>query len=198
VGVVTTSDAISVRRLGAQLFVLASTGEVYQSIDYGRRWVAVGALSQGSMRALVDLDAQLIAAAKEGEVAASSNGASWSWVGAINQLNVVALGTDAPQVTGVADDQMPPRFAAASPYPNPRVGGGGATFGFALPAGDLVRLEIYDVQGRLRAARAFEAFSAGGYHAIRWEPTSLDPGTYVVRIVGESGRTARVKWTLIR
>jgi hypothetical protein len=161
-------------------------------------WIAVAALSQGSMSALVDLDSQLVAAAKEGEVATSSNGASWGWVGAINQLNVVALGTDAPQVTGVADDQSSPRFAAAAPYPNPRVGRGGAVFPFMLPRADRVRLELFDAQGRLRARRPYESFTTVGLHSIRWEPSALVPGTYVVRILSESGHTARAKWTLVR
>jgi photosystem II stability/assembly factor-like uncharacterized protein len=198
VGVITTSNAIAIRRLGAQLFVLASTGEVYRSIDYGKTWIAVGVLSQGSMSALVDLDSQLVAAAKEGEVATSSNGASWGWVGAINQLNVVALGTDAPQVTGVAEGETAPKFVAAAPYPNPRIGAGGATFGFALPAPDRVRLELFDAQGRLRAARPFEPFHSAGRQAIRWEPPSLQPGTYLIRMVSESGLSARAKWTLVR
>jgi hypothetical protein len=196
--VITTSSAVSIRRLDAQLFVLASTGEVYRSINYGVSWIAVGALSQGSMSALVDLGSQLVAVAREGEVASSLNGASWTWVGAINQLNVVALGTDAPQVTGVAEDQSPPRFVVAAPYPNPRVGIGGATFPFTLLGADRVRLELYDVQGRLRAARPFESVGSAGAHAIHWEPAGIAPGTYVARFVTGSGRSASVKWTFVR
>ncbi len=198
VGVITTSNAIAIRRLGAQLFVLASTGEVYRSIDYAKTWVPVGALSQGSMSALVDMDSQLVAAAKEGEVATSSNGASWGWVGAINQLNVVALGTDAPQVTGVNVEETVPRFVAHAPYPNPRVGAGGATFAFTLAAPERVRLELYDVQGRLRAVRPFEGLESAGAHAFRWEPTGLSPGTYLVRLVTDGGPVAEAKWTLVR
>jgi hypothetical protein len=198
VGVITTSDAVSIRRLGAQLFVLASTGEIYRSIDYGVSWIPVGTLSQGSMSALADVGAQLVAAASEGEVAASSNGASWSWVGAINQLHVMALGTDAPLVTGVTDDLSPPKaLVALAPFPNPRTGAGGATFRFATGAPDRVRLELYDAQGRLRAARPFESIG-GGQHWIRWEPPSMSPGTYVVRLVTESGGTVAMKWTMVR
>jgi len=198
VGVITTSDAVAIRRLGAQLFVLASTGEVYRSLNYGVSWIAVGALSQGSMSALVDLGAQLVAATKEGEVASSANGASWTWVGAINQLDVVALGTDTPQVTGIADDELPPKFAVAAPYPNPRVGAGGATFGFTLPSPGAVRLELLDVRGRIVAGRAFETIGAGGPGAIHWEPPSLAAGTYFIRLVTESGETAQTKWTFLR
>jgi len=198
VGVVTTSDAVAIRRLGAQLFVLASTGEVYRSLNYGASWIAVSALSQGSMSALVDLGGQLVASTREGEVASSANGASWAWVGAINQLNVVALGTDTPQVTGVEGEESLPRFSVAAPYPNPRVGAGEATFGFTLPAADLIQLELFDVRGRLVASRPFEAIPAAGSRSIRWEPPPLASGTYLVRFRTASGRSAATKLTVTR
>ncbi len=197
VGAITTSSAVSIRRLGPELYVLARTGEVYRSLNYGVSWIAVGALSEGNISALVDLGGKLVAATKEGEVAASSNGTSWSWVGAINQLHVMALGTDTPQVTGVETDPSPPRFQVSRPYPNPRVGAGGATFPFVLSKADNVRLELYDVRGRLRAVRSFESMAAGPA-AIRWDPPGLNPGAYFVRFVSESGATAQVTWRLVR
>ncbi|MGH7681610.1 MAG: T9SS type A sorting domain-containing protein, partial [Candidatus Eiseniibacteriota bacterium] len=196
-GAITMYGAVAIRRLGAELYVLAKTGEVYRSLNYGGSWLPVGALSQGSMSALVELGGQLFAATKEGETATSSNGASWSWVGTINQLNVMALGTDTPQVTGVQSDPVPPRFQVSRPYPNPRVGAGGATFPFVLSKADNVRLELYDVQGRLRAVRPFESMSAGAA-AIRWDPPGLNPGAYFVRFVSESGATGQVTWRLVR
>lgn len=196
-GVITMYGAVAIRRSGAELYVLAKTGEVYRSLNYGVSWIPVGALSQGSMSALVELGGQLVAATKEGEVATSSNGASWSWIGTINQLNVMALGTDTPQVTGVETDAAPPRFQVLRPYPNPRVGAGGATFPFVLSKADNVRLELYDVQGRLRAVRLFESMAAGPA-AIRWDPPGLTPGAYFVRFVSESGATAQVTWRLVR
>ena len=197
VGVVTTSQAVAIRRLGAQLFVLASTGEVYRSLDYGTSWIAVGAISQGSMCALVDMGTQLVAATREGEVASSANGAAWSWVGVINQLDVVALGTDTPQVTGVENTPSAPKFAVSVPYPNPRMGAGGATFGFSLPEPDEVRLELHDALGRLVVARAFEPVLGSGPHQIRWEPPSLAAGTYIVRFVTKSGKATSTKWTIV-
>ena len=196
-GVITMYGAVAIRRLGAELYVLAKTGEVYRSLNHGVSWLAVGALSQGSMSALVELGGQLVAATKEGETATSSNGASWSWVGTINQLNVMALGTDTPQVTGVESDPVPPKFQVSRPYPNPRVGAGGATFPFVLSQADNVRLELYDVRGRLRAMRSFESMPAGPA-AIRWDPPGLNPGAYFVRFVSESGATAQVTWRLVR
>jgi hypothetical protein len=149
------------------------------------------------MTALAVLDKQLVAATQEGEVASSSNGVAWTWVGTINQMDLIALGTDAPQATAVAPDPNA-GFTISTPYPNPRVGTGGVTLGIALPTADRVRLELYDARGRLCAARSFEAFAAGGQHAIEWNPAFLGPGTYFVRMISESGRTAQAKWTVIR
>jgi len=199
VGAITTSNAVSIRRVGGSaLYVVNVTGEVYRSIDYGASWLPVAALSQGSVSALVDLGAQLVAATREGEVAASADGAFWTWVGTMNQLHVIGLGSDTPMVTGVPEETAPPAFMAHAPYPNPRVGAGGATFGFSLSAPDRVRLEIYDVRGRLRATRPFESIAGAGYHTTRWEPEGLPPGTYHVRLITQSGRRVQTKWTLLR
>ena len=198
VGVITTSDAVAIRRLGAQLFALASTGEVYRSLDYGATWIAVGALSQGSMSTFVDAGTQLVAATREGEIANSANGASWSWIGAINQLHVMALGTDTPQVTGVADEESPPKFSVTAPFPNPRVGAGIVTFGFTLAGPRSVRLELLDARGRLLVTRAFETIGQAGPGAVHWEPPLLPGGTYLVRLTTDSGETASTKWTCLR
>ena len=42
----------------------------------------------------------LVAVSREGLVARSTDGTAWSWVGAVNQLNVVDLANDTLQTTG--------------------------------------------------------------------------------------------------
>jgi Photosynthesis system II assembly factor YCF48 len=123
VGAVTVSNAVSLRRRGAELYILMETGEVARSLDDGRTWVTVGAMASSDMAALVDLDTSLVGASRTGEIATSANGVAWTWVGAINQLSVKALGTDTPQATGVeSGEPSPPRFVLRTPYPNPSVG----------------------------------------------------------------------------
>lgn len=199
VGAITVSNAVAIRRKAAELYILTRTGEVYRSIEYGRAWLPVGALTSSGMSAIVDVGGSLIAAAMTGEVASSGNGVAWSWVGAINQLNVVALGVDTPLVTGVPDGSpSPPRFAASAPYPNPAVGRAEVTFGFTLPVPDAVWLELYDARGRLVARRPAEYVASPGTYGFRWAPAGLASGVYFVRLLTESGRTAQTKWTCLR
>lgn len=202
-GRVTVSNAVAIRRLGSRLHILTETGEVYRSDDLGVTWTAVAALTASGMSAMVEVgDSQLLAAARTGEVAATASGSAWTWVGAINQLQVVALGADTPQATGVPEETAAPRFVARAPYPNPRVGAGGATFSGTLDRPGRVRIEMYDVHGRLRASRPFEAVERAGAVAFRWEPEGLSPGTYLVRFVTDTGngrsRITNAKWTLLR
>jgi len=198
VGAVTVSNAVSLRRRGAELYMLMETGEVARSLDNGRTWVTVGAMTSSGMAALVDYGTSLVAAARTGEVATSANGATWTWVGAINQLSVMALGTDTPQATGVESEQpTPPRFVLRAPYPNPSVSANGATFSFTIPQGDLVRMELFSAAGRLVASREAQWFPGPGTFPIRWEPGQLAAGNYVVRFTTGSGRVATTKWTLV-
>ena len=171
---------------------------MYRSLDYGRTWLPIGTITASNMRAILDDGTKLVAAAETGEVYASANGSAWSAAGAINQLTVMALGTDTPLVTGVEGEPSPPRFAVRTPYPNPRVGTGDATFPFSITAPDRVRLELFGVDGRLLASRAEESFASPGAYAIRWAPSRLPAGTYVVRLTTASGRAASTKWTLAR
>ena len=199
VGAAAVSNAVSHRRRNDDHHLLTATGEIYRSVDFGATWVAVSALTASGMSALLDVNgATLLAAAGTGEIASSANGTAWSWVGAINQLHVTALGTDTPQITGVATEPAPPRFGVASAYPNPRVGAGGAVFAFVLGAPDVVQVQLFDVTGRLRAVRQSEWVPSAGKSLLRWDPTGVPPGTYVARITTGSGSTYAAKWTLVR
>ena len=197
VGAVTVSNAVGLRRLGTQLYMLMGTGEVARSLDYGRTWMTVGAMTASGMAALVDTGTSLVAAARTGEVATSTNGAAWTWVGAINQLSVMALGTDTPQATGVESElSPPPRFACRAPYPNPSASASGATLSFTIPEPDFVRVELFDAAGRLAASREAQWFPGSGTFSIHWVPEGLAAETYIVRFMTGSGRVARTKWTL--
>jgi hypothetical protein len=196
VGSVTASNAVSIRRLVSSLYVLTETGEVFRSINYGRTWIPVGAITASNMTVIVDAGASLLAAAGTGEVYASSNGTTWSAVGAINQMKVVSLGSDTPLATGVETEDVTPRFVLRAPYPNPTTRSSGSTFTFETSTADRLRLEMYDIRGRLVAERSLDAFEFAGGHAISWQPIGLASGTYLVRAVSESGQAATVKWTI--
>src|SRR5262249_31292220 len=61
-----------------------------------------------------------------------------------------------------AFDSPAQRLAMAVPAPNPRVGRGATSFAFTLARGDEVRLDLYDVRGRLVARRSPELFKSPG------------------------------------
>ncbi|HEU4726137.1 MAG TPA: T9SS type A sorting domain-containing protein [Candidatus Eisenbacteria bacterium] len=197
VAALAVSNAAAIRRRGSELYLLTETGEVARSLDYGRTWLTVGAMASSEMVGLVEMGSSLIAAARTGEVATSSSGASWTWVGSINQLSVMALGTDTPQATGVeSEPASAPRLALRPPSPNPSFGASGSIFSISLSAPDFVRVSLYDLAGRLVAARPAEWVA--GSASFRWAPEPLATGTYFARFTTGSGRVASVKWTIVR
>lgn len=74
--------------------------------------------------------------------------------------------------------------------PNPWRAGGPAFVSFETDRPDEIRLELFDLGGRLRWTRPTEAFSAGR-HTIQWAPPDLAPGKYFLRMVAASGQTSR-------
>jgi hypothetical protein len=69
---------------------------------------------------------------------------------------------------------------------------------FDLAAPDVIKVELFDVAGRLRAVRQAEWVASGGRYSLHWEPQGVPPGTYVARITTGSGSTYAAKWTLVR
>jgi hypothetical protein len=180
----------------SELYVLTETGEIYRSGNYGRAWVPVGAITASNMRAIVDNGSSLLAAAETGEIYQSSNGAAWGAVGAINQLNLVALGSDTPLATGIDLDEGAPRWLTRVPYPNPTSRRSGSTFSFSIPRAGSVALELYDIRGR-RVDRWGPAPFEAGPHEIPWRPTRAAAGVYFARVILGSGHTLSVKWSLV-
>lgn len=196
IGSVTVSNAVSIGRKVAELFLLTETGEIYRSMTYGASWLPVGAITASNMSALISSGGMILASARTGEIYQSAAGTSWAAVGAVNQLNVVSLGSDEPLATGVPVEGSPPRLVVRAPYPNPSSAGVG-TFPISLDRPARVRLELYDVHGRLLAART-EAALGPGSHALDWDPKGLRTGRYYVRYIVEEGTMAARSWSIVR
>jgi hypothetical protein len=194
---VTVSNAVSVRRKGAELYALMETGEVYRSLDYGRSWLPVGTITASNMRAIVENGTVILAAAETSEVYGSPDGAAWSALGTINQLRLISLGSDSPQVTGVRSEEAPPRIQLRTPYPNPTSPQVGSTFLFGTGRTERIRLGLYDVRGSLLASVELTASEAATEASFHWKPTGVPAGTYLVRAVAESGATASLKWSFL-
>jgi hypothetical protein len=188
VGTMPVSDAVSIRRMSASLFVLTTTGFAYRSDDAGSTWTPVGTASQVGMRGLTQIGAQLLALTKEGLTARSTDGASWTWVGSVNQLEVVAIANDIPQAVGVPEHPgTTPHIVLAPPRPNPLRTGQVLTVAFALPKDDRIRLELFDVAGRLVAQREPVFLAAGDEAELAWDPGPLSGGVYFLRVRADSG-----------
>lgn len=193
-GVIATPHARGIAASGSNLHVLTTTGDIWESDDAGATWAAVGTLSQVRMRGFVRDGGRLYAAAAEGEVAMSDDAASWTWVGAVNQLNVVALAIDTP-ATDVTT-RAGARFAVGVPWPNPAPGRLVA-FPLRLPVTTGVSVEVFDVRGRKVVQRAPQAFEAGP-QILWWDTKELSSGIYFVRLKTRRGEDATTSLVISR
>jgi hypothetical protein len=102
----------------------------------------------------------------------------------------------APGATEVAlaAETPPERVELLGTWPNPF--SHTATIGYRLPTAGPVRLEVFDVRGRLVATLAEGTREAGGYEA-RFEASGLAPGLYVVRLTA-GGSVLSGRMTLVR
>jgi hypothetical protein len=188
VGTVPTSEAVSVRRLDAALYVVTASGDTYRSIDDGASWTAVGTLSQVGVRGLTSTGTRLAATTQEGEVARSTDGSSWSWVGTINQVHVRALANDIPQVSSVSDPAVSPVvMVMAPPSPNPLLAGQAVSVQFRLGAPGSVRLDLFDIHGRLVHSHGTVTLDNPGDHMLIFRPPSLTSGVYALRLLEGRG-----------
>jgi hypothetical protein len=89
------------------------------------------------------------------------------------------------------------RLEFAAPTPNPRMGQQSIVLDFTLPASDVVRFDVLDVQGRRVAAREAESY-AGGRHRVSWAPPALSNGGYWVRLTTQSGATLVRRFAALR
>lgn len=200
IGTLPVPDVAACRASGSTLYLLTSSGTVWRSIDDGRNWSAVGATNQLGARGLTVDEGILTAATREGHIYRSNDGVDWAAIGSINQIGLMALADDAPGVSGVPETARPPLLLLTAAWPNPCPSGEALTFGFRLARPALIGLDIFDVAGRLVAARPPEWFAGApeDIHWILWRPDRMPAGVYLARVQGEPGPAATVKITLRR
>jgi photosystem II stability/assembly factor-like uncharacterized protein len=201
VGVVTTSEAVEIRAKDSDLFVLTGSGDIARSTDGCATWTIIGTISQVHMSSLTLDGTDLVAATTEGLIASSADGATWTWVGSINQLTVVSLGNDTPTGTGIGPDRPPSvtTLQLNPPWPNPISGQGGLTsFLFTLPQADAVTIELYNIEGKLVRRRPSEKFTESGEYIIQWDPGKLASGVYFIRLTTTQGLKAHRKLAVVR
>ncbi len=89
---------------------------------------------------------------------------------------------------------IPETFVLAQNYPNPFNPETKIVFG--VPAATQVKLEVFDVMGQ-RVAVLQEGLVAAGYHAVRFEASTLAGGLYFFQLTAE-GSVLRRKMTYLR
>lgn len=95
------------------------------------------------------------------------------------------------QMTGIEGGPMlPAAVALHQPFPNPF--SSSTTIAFGLPGPGPVRLEVYDIAGRL-VQTLVNGGMTGGEHSVELDGSGLASGVYLVRLSADSEKeTARV------
>jgi hypothetical protein len=92
------------------------------------------------------------------------------------------------------EPRTPDQYELKQNHPNPF--NPVTTIRFNLPEESHVRLEVFDVQGRLVKTLANRTFSSG-FHAAEWNATGVSSGVYFYRLVTPSYTEMR-KMILLR
>jgi hypothetical protein len=119
--------------------------------------------------------------------------------GAVRDLFLLVEGTSVTPRTlarmqPAAEPQLlPARFALRQNQPNPF--NAATTIRFDLPVGAMVRLEIFDIQGR-RVKVLADHFYPAGYQAVQWDRRTgaggaVRPGVYLYRLIAGSLRAQK-------
>ena len=193
-GAMAVSNAQRIRALRSSLHVLTETGDIFKSTDAAASWTAIGTLSQVGMRGLVRNSTGLAAASKEGHVATSADGASWTWRGSMNQLTLTALASNEPATTDVVAGATAD-ILLGSPYPNPT--SGAASLALRLERKADVRLALYDLAGRLMARDNSRRYGPGS-HLVTWDPGVRKTGLYFLRIETGADVAGARHWVVMR
>ena len=105
-------------------------------------------------------------------------------------------------ITAVGDDTPAPSYGEVTVFPNyPNPFNPSTTIRYALPEAQVVRVEIYDVEGRLIRSLV-NRFESDGMHFVPWQGRdnagrTVASGIYFVRITGEK-QTATRKIVLVK
>ncbi|MEX2397908.1 MAG: T9SS type A sorting domain-containing protein, partial [Balneolales bacterium] len=94
----------------------------------------------------------------------------------------------------IQENLLPAEITLKQNYPNPF--NPSTTIQYALPADEIVNLEVYDILGR-RVQVLQDGFQQAGWHHVRFDGAGQASGVYIYRLVaGEQHLTG--KMTLIK
>ncbi len=112
----------------------------------------------------------------------------------VKQLTASAPRANFPTSSGIGVGP-PAGIILDQSFPNPTTGP--ATVSFQLRESAPVRLEVYDVRGRLVQTLANDRF-APGTHDVSWDTQALAAGTYLYRLMVDGELAATKRATVVR
>ncbi len=86
---------------------------------------------------------------------------------------------DIGTITGIEDEELPSGFALGQNYPNPF--NPSTTINFAIDQSGLVKVQVYDILGRL-VSTIVETDLPAGTHSVNFNASNLSSGLYVYRL----------------
>ncbi|MEL6443774.1 MAG: DUF4331 family protein [Bacteroidota bacterium] len=111
---------------------------------------------------------------------------------------VKQLTASEPPIANAIDDEgvnVPDGFILEQNYPNPFTPS--TTISYRVPEAGDVRLDVFDVQGRLVRTLVSERMARGTYE-VDWDAQDLASGTYVYRLMVDDRTLTTRKATLVR
>ena len=112
----------------------------------------------------------------------------------VKQLTAPAPRANFPTSSGIGVG-VPSGVILDSAFPNPT--SGASTIRFQLTQAAPVRVDVYDVQGRLVQTVADRDFQSGT-HDVRFDGSSLASGTYLYRLVVDGELVGTKQATIVR
>lgn len=146
--------------------------DLYYSIDGGATWrivrqnLPVATLTYDWLVPEVDTEQAVL------RVVQDNTGMDYESVSGTFTIHAVATAVEEPA-------PAPEAFGLTAAYPNPFFDA--TTLRFAVPHAAHVVLTAYDLRGRAVATLVDRVVGTGA-HAVAWDPASLAPGAYVVRL----------------
>jgi photosystem II stability/assembly factor-like uncharacterized protein len=196
-GAIITSNAVEIQSHAGALYVITETGDTYRSVNAAIDWTAVGTLSHVHVSGMTCDGEYLITVLEEGEVATSTDGASWTWRGTINQVTVTALATDTPGATGIRGQPVAVRFSLRGPWPNPGPPGS-RTLKFTSQQTGYITFALHDLRGRTVAVRRVLVAAGQIEQVLSWDPGHLSPGVYLLNAKSDAGASAEGRWVVVK
>lgn len=182
-GRLSTSDVVAIEALDHTITALDRAGTLYQSTDGGVLFQRLGSTGQSPMTCLAFLGAAVVGGTEGGDVASSSNGATWNWGAPTGQTGLRKLVSDvAYPVSDAGRDPWPAALVSVQRIaPNPARAGAPLTISLRSGLATRASVTIFDVLGRVVSVSP-EFTIASGLNNLQWSPGALPGGMYFLGV----------------